>query len=53
MKLTRAQRRVRDPGRELEWSGILVDIQTKENAWLGGIVFVLWRWTGFVTEKWR
>ena len=38
MKLSSVQRRVRDSSGGSEGSGILVDIQTEGNTWLGGTV---------------
>ena len=51
MKLSSVQRRVRDSSGGSEGSGILVDIQTEGNTWLGGTVLILWRCTGLVAEN--
>ena len=45
------QRRVRDSSRGSEGSGILVDIWTEGNTWLGSTVLILQRCTGLVTEN--
>ena len=51
MKLSSVQRRVRDSSGGSEGSGILVDIQTEGNTWLGGTVLILRRCTGLVAEN--
>ena len=43
--------RVRDSSGGSEGSGILVDIQTEGNTWLGGTVLILRRCTGLVMEN--
>ena len=50
-KLSSVQRRVRDSSRGSEGSGILVDIQTEGNTWLGGTVLILQRCIGLVAEN--
>ena len=51
MKSSDVQRRVRDSSGGSEGSGILVDIQTEGNTWLGDTVLILWRCTGLVMEN--
>ena len=50
-KSSNVQRRVRDSSGGSEGSGILVDIQTEGNTWLGGTVLILRRCTGLVAEN--
>ena len=50
-KSSDVQRRVRDSSRGSEGSGILVDIRTEGNTWLGGTILILRRCTGLVAEN--
>ena len=50
-KSSNVQRRVRDSSGGSEGSGILVDIRTEGNTWLGGTVLILRRCTGLVAEN--
>ena len=50
-KSSNVQRRVRDSSGGSEGSGILVDIRTEGNTWLGGTVLILQRCTGLVAEN--
>ena len=43
--------KVRDSSRGSEGSGILVDIQTEGNTWLGSTILILQRCIGLVMEN--
>ena len=51
MESSSVQRKVKDSSRGSEGSGILVDIRTEGNTWLGGTVLILWRCTGLIMEN--